>query len=144
MPHDLSISKDTICSVKKKNASLHPYFKGSSFKWSSALFMLSLDGSGWFALSDVLLLYGQKEFSFFLNNGSWRCVLNLRSISLKKCRFEDFFRAEILLCSDRGALVYSLLNLIHFHMNTLTFPWEIEEIIILIIIWLVSYLFSAN
>ena len=35
---------------------------------------------------------------------------------------------EILLWSDRVALVYSLLNLIHFHMNTLTFPWEIEDI----------------
>ena len=30
--------------------------------------MLSLDGSGRFALSDALLLYSQKEFSFFLNN----------------------------------------------------------------------------
>ena len=59
----------------------------------------------------------------------------------KKSRFEDFFEAEIL-WSDRVVLVYSLLNLIHFHMNTLTFPWEIEEI--LIIIWLVSYRFSAN
>ena len=48
------------------------------------------------------------------------------SISLKKMSFEDFFQAEILLWSG-VELVYSLLNLIHFHMNTLTFPWEIEE-----------------
>ena len=34
-----------------------------------ALFMLSLDGSGRFALSDALLLYSQKEIRFFRNNG---------------------------------------------------------------------------
>ena len=48
--------------------------------------------------------------------------------------FEDFFQAEILLWSDWVALVYSLLNLIPFHMNTLTFPWEIEKILIIIIL----------
>ena len=64
---------------------------------------------------------------------SRRCVLNFEIyFPQKKCCFEDFFQAEILLCSDRVALVYSLLNLIHFHMNTLTFPWEIEEILIII------------
>ena len=41
--------------------------------------------------------------------------------------FEDFFQAEIVLWWSGVELVYSLLNLIHFHMNTLTFPWEIEE-----------------
>ena len=38
----------------------------------------------------------------------------------KKCCFEDFFEAEIL-WSDRVALVYSLLNSIHFHMNRVNF-----------------------
>ena len=59
----------------------------------------------------------------------------------KKVSFEDFFQAEILLWSGVEP-VYSLLNLIHFHMNTLTFPWEIEEIFI--VIWLAFYRFSAN
>ena len=36
--------------------------------------------------------------------------------------------------------VYSLLNLIHFHMNTLTFPWETEGISI--IIWLARFIAS--
>ena len=45
--------------------------------------------------------------------------------------FEDFFETEILLWSGVEP-VYSLLNLIHFHMNTLTFPREIEEILIMI------------
>ena len=45
--------------------------------------------------------------------------------------FEDFFQAEILLWGGVEP-VYSLLKLIHFHMKTLTFPWEIEEILIMI------------
>ena len=55
----------------------------------------------------------------------------MKSISLKKMSFDDFFQAEILLWSGVEP-VYSLLNLIHFHMNALTFPWEIEEILIII------------
>ena len=47
--------------------------------------------------------------------------------------FEDFFQVEILLRSGVEP-VYSLLNLIHFRMYALTFPWEIAEIAI--IIWL--------
>ena len=44
---------------------LHRYFKGSSFKWSSTLFMLTSDGSGWLTLRDkmhywwLLLSYSQ-------------------------------------------------------------------------------------
>ena len=45
--------------------------------------------------------------------------------------FKDFFQAEILLGSGVEP-VYTLLNLIHFHMNALTFPWEIVEILIVI------------
>ena len=71
-PHDLSISKDTICSVKNKNPPqhiLHPYFKGSSFRWSNTLFMLTSDGSGrltvcgiykmHYCLMTALMLYSQ-------------------------------------------------------------------------------------
>ena len=47
--------------------------------------------------------------------------LMLRSISLKKMSFKDFFQVEILLWSGVEP-VYSLLNLIHFHMNALTYP----------------------
>ena len=60
-----------------------------------------------------------------------RRVLNFRSISLKEMSFEDFFQVEILLWSGVQP-VYSLLNLIHFHVNALTFPLEIEEILIII------------
>ena len=45
--------------------------------------------------------------------------------------FEDFFQAEIFFWSGVEP-VYSLQNLIHFDMNTLTFPWETEEILIII------------
>ena len=41
----------------------------SELNIKKALFMLSLDGSGRFALSDALLLYSQKEIRFFRNNG---------------------------------------------------------------------------
>ena len=55
----------------------------------------------------------------------------LRSSSLQKMSFEDFFQVEILLRSGVEP-VYSLLNLIHFRMYALTFPWEIAEIAIII------------
>ena len=43
---------------------------------------------------------------------------------------EDFFQAEILFWSGVEA-VYSSLNLIHFHMNTLIFPWKILILLLL-------------
>ena len=52
-------------------------------------------------------------------------------------RSEDFFQAEILLWSGVEA-VYSSVNLIHFHMNTLIFPWKI-----LIRIWLLLSLLET-
>ena len=55
--------------------------------------------------------------------------------------FEDFFQAEILLRSGVEPF-YTLLNLIHFHMNAPTFRWEIVEI--LIAIWLAFFCFLAN
>ena len=45
---------------------------------------------------------------------------------------EDFFQAEILLWSGVKA-VYSSLNLIHFHMNTLIFPWKILISVLLLL-----------
>ena len=41
--------------------------------------------------------------------------------------FEDFFQAEILIIVEWSGVepIYSLLNLIHFHMNALTLRWEI-------------------
>ena len=47
-------------------------------------------------------------------------------------RSEDFFQAEILLWSGVEA-VYSSLNLIHFHMNTLIFPWKILISVLLLL-----------
>ena len=47
-------------------------------------------------------------------------------------RREDFFQAEILLWSGVEA-VYSSLNLIHFHMNTLIFPWKILISVLLLL-----------
>ena len=47
-------------------------------------------------------------------------------------RSEDFFQAEIFLWSGVEA-VYSLLNLIHFHMNALTFPWKILISVLLLL-----------
>ena len=58
-------------------------------------------------------------------------MLNFEIYFLKKMSFEDFFQVEIILPSGVEP-VYSLLNLIHFHMNTITFPREIEEILIII------------
>ena len=55
--------------------------------------------------------------------------------------FKDFFQAEILLGSGVEP-VYTLPNLIHFHMNALTFPWEIVEISI--VIWLALFLFLLS
>ena len=58
-------------------------------------------------------------------------MLNFEIYFLKKMSFEDFFQVEIILPSGVEP-VYSLLNLIHFHMNTITFPREIEELLIII------------
>ena len=71
--------------------------------------------------------------SCFLNNNSRRRVLNVEIYFPQKMSFEDFFQAKIFLWSGVEP-VYSLLNLIHFHMNALTYPWEIVKISI-IIIW---------
>ena len=97
----------------------HPYFKGASFKWSSTLFMLTSDGSGRLTVCVT------------------KCIIIMhfnviQPISCcKKMSFEDFFQAKILLWSGVEP-VYSLLNLIHFHMNALTYPWEIVKISIII------------
>ena len=61
---------------------------------------------------------------------STRCVLNFEIYFPQK---NVVLRISFKRKSYCGVeLVYSLLNLIHFHMNTLTFPWEIEEILIII------------
>ena len=65
--------------------------------------MLSLDGSGQFALSDALLLYSQKEISFFLNNGSRRCVLNCEIYFPQKSVFRGFLSSGNLIVEWSGA-----------------------------------------
>ena len=60
-------------------------------------------------------------------------VLNFEIYFPQKNVFRGFLSSGNLIVEWSGVeLVYSLLNLIHFHMNTLMFPWEIEEILIII------------
>ena len=61
---------------------------------------------------------------------SRRRVLNFEIYFPKKeSVFRGFLSTRNLIVEWSGAFLYSFLNLIHFHMNALTFPWVIEEIL---------------